>query len=281
MTRLASTTRGIARICDKDAWLLKVPHADLSAAFAAGMTIAELAHAPARSHITVDELTFIATLPRPSKIWAVGFAYADHRSEVGFSASMNDPMIFLKAPSSITAANANIVLPAVAPDRVDYEGELAVVIGARSTAVDEARAVERIAGFTIANDVSARDVQKGEIPGRAADVSAAKSFDTFTPLGPWLTTLDQLENPFDLRLRTWVDGELRQDARTAQLIYSIPKLVSYLSRQTSLEPGDVIMTGTPAGVGHKQGKFLRPGSRVRIEIEGLGTLSNDCVAAAG
>ena len=95
-------------------------------------------------------------------------------------------------------------------------------------------------------------------------------------MGPWLTTLDELASPFDLRLRTWVDGELRQDARTGQMIYPIPALVSYLSRQTTLEPGDVIMTGTPAGVGHKQGKFLRSGSRVDIEIDGLGRLSNTC-----
>ncbi|WP_330293033.1 fumarylacetoacetate hydrolase family protein [Streptomyces sp. NBC_00576] len=120
------------------------------------------------------------------------------------------------------------------------------------------------------------DVQKGRIPGRAADVTAAKSFDTFTPMGPALVTLDEFTDPDDLRLRTWVDDELRQDARTSQLIHPVPALVSYLSRQTALEPGDVITTGTPADVGHKQGLFLRSGTEVRIEIEDIGALVNTC-----
>jgi 2-keto-4-pentenoate hydratase/2-oxohepta-3-ene-1,7-dioic acid hydratase in catechol pathway len=209
-------------------------------------------------------------------MWAVGFAYADHRTEVGYSTTVDDPMIFLKAPSSVTATESLIVLPTVAPQKVDYEGELGVVIGSRATAVTPEEAMSYVAGYTICNDVSARDVQKGLLPGRAADVSAAKSFDTFTPMGPWLTTLDDLDDPHDLRLRTWVDGELRQDARTSKMIYPIPTLISYLSRQTTLEASDVILTGTPAGVGHKQGKFLRAGTTVEIEIEGLGRLTNTC-----
>ena len=124
-------------------------------------------------------------------------------------------------------------------------------------------------------------MQKGRIPGRAADVTAAKSFDTFTPMGPALATLDEFADPDDLHLRTWVDDELRQDARTSQLIHPVPALVSYLSRQTTLEPGDVIATGTPAGVGHKRGRFLRSGTEVRIEIEGIGTLANTAPDATG
>lgn len=142
--------------------------------------------------------------------------------------------------------------------------------------MQEADAYSFVAGFTICNDVSARDVQKGRVPGRAANVTAAKSFDTFTPMGPTLATLDEFADPDDLHLRTWVSGELRQDARTSQLIHPVSALVSYLSRQTTLEPGDVIATGTPAGVGHKQGLFLRSGDEVRIEIEGIGTLVNTC-----
>jgi 2-keto-4-pentenoate hydratase/2-oxohepta-3-ene-1,7-dioic acid hydratase in catechol pathway len=119
-------------------------------------------------------------------------------------------------------------------------------------------------------------VQKGLLPGRAADVSTAKSFDTFTPMGPCLATLDEFDDPSDLHLQTWVDGELRQDARTSDLIHPVGPLISYLSRQTTLEPGDVVMTGTPAGVGHPQGRYLRSGSEVRIAIEGIGTLVNRC-----
>ena len=169
-----------------------------------------------------------------------------------------------------------IRFPAVAPNEVDYEGELGVVIGRRATDVPVGEAYSYIAGFTICNDVSARDVQKGRIPGRAADVSTAKSFDTFTPMGPVLATLDEFADPDDLQLRTRVDGELRQDARTSQLIHSVPQLVSYLSRQTTLEPGDVISTGTPSGVGHPQGRYLRSGNEIQIEIEGIGILTNTC-----
>ncbi|WP_353961888.1 fumarylacetoacetate hydrolase family protein [Streptomyces sp. NBC_01764] len=149
-------------------------------------------------------------------------------------------------------------------------------MGRRATDVSEAEAYAFVAGFTIVNDVSARDVQKGRIPGRAADVTAAKTFDTFTPMGPALVTIDEFTEPDDLRLRTWVGGDLRQDARTSQLIHPVPALVSYLSRQTTLEPGDVISTGTPAGVGHRRGLFLRSGTEVCIEIEGIGTLVNTC-----
>lgn len=279
MTRLASTSDGIARITDQNAELLDLPYRDLGAALGAGVTVGELAVSPVRKVVAVADLVLIATIPRPSKIWAIGFSYADHRTEVGYVEAAEDPVIFLKAPSSVIGTGGDVVLPPVAPNEVDYEGELAVVIGATAKAIDEKRAWDYVAGFTIGNDVSARDVQKGRVPNRAADVSAAKSFDTFTPLGPWLTTVDELADPDDLRLQTWVDGALRQNASTAQLIYPVSWLVAYLSRQTTLEPGDVIMTGTPAGVGHKQGKFLRPGARMRISIEGLGTLENRCVAA--
>ncbi|MFM9698766.1 fumarylacetoacetate hydrolase family protein [Streptomyces europaeiscabiei] len=175
-------------------------------------------------------------------------------------------------------------LPEGSPDEVDYEGELAVVIGRRATDVSavEAEAYAFVAGFTIVNDVndvndvSARDVQKGRIPGRSANVTAAKSLDTFTPMGPALNTLDEVTDPDDLRLRIRGDDELRQDARTSQLIHPVPALVTCLSRQTTLEPGDVISTGTPAGVGHRQGLFLRSGTEVRIGIEGIGALVNTC-----
>lgn len=282
MTRLASTDVGLARIegtGSPDCLVLDLDVADLGDALARGFSVDELANAPVRNRLPLREVTLLPTVPRPSKIWAVGFAYHDHRSETGFTEDVDEPTIFLKAPSSVTATGRNIVLPPAAPERVDYEGELAVVIGTRTTAVDERAALASVAGFTICNDVSARDVQKGTLPRRPANVSAAKSFDTFTPMGPWMTTLDEFADPADLQLRTWVDGELRQDARTSQLIYPVPYLVSYLSWQTTLEPGDVIMTGTPGGVGHKQGKFLQPGSTVRIEIEGIGLLGNTCVGA--
>ncbi|MEU5298346.1 fumarylacetoacetate hydrolase family protein [Streptomyces umbrinus] len=278
MTRLVSTAKGIGRLEDdgETVALLDLDATDIGAALQSGLDIASIATAAVRDRIPMAQAQLAAPVPRPSKIWAVGYAYAGHRTEVGYAGTAEDPVIFLKAPSSVIGTGERIRLPKAAPDEVDYEGELAVVIGRRATDVPEAGAYSFVAGFTICNDVSARDVQKGRVPGRAANVTAAKSFDTFTPMGPALVTLDEFADPDDLHLRTWVAGELRQDARTSQLIHPVPALVSYLSRQTTLEPGDVIATGTPAGVGHKRGLFLRSGDEVRIEIEGIGTLANTC-----
>ncbi|MFF5307902.1 fumarylacetoacetate hydrolase family protein [Streptomyces massasporeus] len=278
MTRLVSTTKGIGRLEDdgETVALLDLDAADLGAALQAGLDIASIATAAVRGCVPVAQAQLIAPVPRPSKIWAVGYAYADHRTEVDYNGVAEEPVVFLKAPSSVIGTGEQIRFPKTAPDEVDYEGELAVVIGRRASDVSEAEAYAFVAGFTIVNDVSARDVQKGRIPGRAANVTAAKSFDTFTPMGPALATLDEFANIDDLHLRTWVDDELRQDARTSQLIHPVPALVSYVSRQTTLEPGDVIATGTPAGVGHKQGRFLQSGTEVRIEIEGIGSLVNIC-----
>ncbi len=278
MSRLVSTDKGIGKLVEDGqvVALLDLNAPDLGDALRAGHDVASIGSAGVRDRVRAGDVRLLAPVPRPSKIWAVGFAYADHRSEVGYSGAAEDPVIFLKAPSSVIATGEHIRFPKVAPNEVDYEGELGVVIGKRATDVAEADAYSFVAGYTICNDVSARDVQKGRIPGRAADVTAAKSFDTFTPMGPVLATLDEFADPDDLRLRTWVDDELRQDARTSQLIHGVAALVSYLSRQTTLEPGDVICTGTPAGVGHKQGRFLRPGTRIRIEIENIGVLENSC-----
>lgn len=280
MSRLVSTARGIGVLESGPAGpmvaYLDLDHPDLGAALGAGLPVEEIAAAPRRDRTSLAAAQLLATIPRPSKIWAVGFAYADHRREVGYGEQADAPVIFMKAPSSVLATDGEIRFPRVAPNKVDYEGELGVVIGRRVSGVEEGAARSAIAGYTICNDVSARDVQKGWIPGRKPDVSTAKSFDTFTPMGPCLATLDEFADPDDLHLRTWVDEELRQDARTSQLIHPVSFLVSYLSRHTTLEPGDVICTGTPAGVGHPQGKFLRPGSTVRIEIAGIGELSNVC-----
>lgn len=276
MSRFVTTAEGIGRVQDDTVELLDLPYPDLGRALEAGRTVTELAKAPTRRSVPLATAELLAPIPRPSKIWAVGFGYQEHRTEVGFAEAVEEPVIFMKAPSSVIGTRDQIRFPRVAPDEVDYEGELAVVVGRRLTDVAADQTRQGIAGYTICNDVSARDVQKGRVPGRKADISAAKSFDTFTPMGPCLTTMDEFDDPDDLALRTWVDGQLRQDARTGDLIHSVPEIVSYLSRQTTLEPGDVILTGTPAGVGHKKGLFLRSGSTIRIEIEGIGELVNSC-----
>ena len=198
----------------------------------------------------------------PTKIVALGRNYSSHAQEVGTSAP-EEPIIFLKPPSSLLAHGARIVLPRLA-QRVDYEGELAVVIGRKAKRVRAAEAGDYILGLTCGNDVTARDLQ--EMDGQW---TRSKGFDTFCPLGSHLA-LDL--DPGDLLLRTWLNGELRQEARTREMIFDVGEVLAYISAVMTLEPGDVILTGTPKGVGQ-----LKPGDAVEVEIEGIGSLRNSVV----
>lgn len=195
----------------------------------------------------------------PSKIVCVGKNYAGHVREMGGTAPA-DPVIFMKPSTTVIGPTAAIKLP---PDssRVDYEGELAAVIGMPCKDVPAARAKDVILGYTIANDVTARDQQQADVQW-----TRAKGHDTFCPLGPWIDTSVASE---DLALRTELDGEVKQDARTSLLLHGIPKLVEWISRVMTLLPGDVILTGTPEGVGP-----MSPGQTVSVTIEGIGTLTN-------
>lgn len=276
MARLVSTTVGIGRLDGADVELLDVDYRDLGHAFAEGADSARLAELGSRRRRPLAEVRLLAPIPRPPKIWAAGWAYRAHREEANRPEDDGEPFFFLKAPSSVIGPGEAIRLPELAPDRVDYEGEIAVVIGRRAAAIGEDRALSYIAGYTAANDVSARDVQKGEREGRLPNIGLAKSFDTFTPLGPCLTTADELGD--DLLLETKVDGETRQSARTTDLVYSIAAQISYISHYTTLEPGDVILTGTPAGVAYPDGSFLRHGSVVNVTVEGVGVLENPVVS---
>jgi 2-keto-4-pentenoate hydratase/2-oxohepta-3-ene-1,7-dioic acid hydratase in catechol pathway len=195
----------------------------------------------------------------PGKIVAVGRNYADHAKELGNEAPA-EPIIFLKAPSAVLAPGAPIVRPA-ASQRVDFEGELALVIGKRARNVPAARWRDYVFGFTCANDVTARDLQKKDV-----QFTRGKSFDTFCPLGPCIET--ELD-PSDLRLTTRVNGETRQDSSTSKMIFSCATVVEFISGIMTLEPGDVILTGTPSGVGP-----LQTGDTVEVEIAGIGVLKN-------
>ncbi|MFI6598009.1 fumarylacetoacetate hydrolase family protein [Nonomuraea sp. NPDC050536] len=199
----------------------------------------------------------------PSKVVAIGRNYADHAKELGNEVP-EEPLIFLKPSTSVIGHGEAIAYPALS-DRVDFEGELAVVIGRLCREVPVDRVKDVIFGYTCANDVTARDLQKKDV-----QFTRAKSFDTFCPLGPWIQTdLD----PSDLALTTTVNGEVRQSTRTSQLINDIPALVAYVSAVMTLIPGDVILTGTPAGVGP-----LEVGDEVSVGIEGIGTLTNKVVS---
>lgn len=204
----------------------------------------------------------------PSKVVCVGKNYADHAKEMGDEAPPADPVIFMKPSTTVIGPNAPIRLPADS-NRVDYEGELAVVIGLPPTGlpakdVPADRAGEYILGYTIANDVTARDQQQHD-----GQWTRAKSHDSFCPLGPWITTDLDVAAASDLRLRTELDGQVKQDGRTSQLVHGIGTLVEWISRVMTLLPGDVILTGTPAGVGP-----MTDGQTVSVAIDGLGTLVN-------
>ncbi len=205
------------------------------------------------------DVTLLAPVPRPRAIFGVGMNYASHAAEIGAQVS-EQPIVFLKLPSSAAPPNAPVPCPAVVK-RLDYEGELGVVLGADGT----------IAGYTVADDVSARDLQR-----REPQWTRAKGFDASCPYGPWITTADEVPDPTGLRLRTWVNGELRQDSSTSDLIFSPQQVVEFLAETCTLEPGDLILTGTPSGVGMSMDprRFLAPGDVVRIEIDSLGAIEH-------
>ncbi len=213
-------------------------------------------------------------LPAPSKFLGIARNYAAHARERGGSLGGEFPVFFNKQISCIVGSGDAIVIPAISP-QVDYEGELAVVIGRRASNVSIAEALEYVAGYTIANDVSVRDWQQ-----RSPTMTLGKSFDTHGPLGPWLVTSDDIADPQSLEIRTYVNDELRQRASTEEMIYSVAEQIAVLSIACTLEPGDVIATGTPAGVGaaFDPPRWLCAGDVVRVEIDEIGVLSNPVVA---
>jgi 2-keto-4-pentenoate hydratase/2-oxohepta-3-ene-1,7-dioic acid hydratase in catechol pathway len=219
------------------------------------------------------EITLLAPLPRPPKIVCIGVNYADHAAEAG-RALPRWPSVFLKAPSCVVGPGDPIVRPPTT-EQLDYEVELAVVIGKQAKSVPREQALEYVAGYTIMNDVSARDLQFDKDGG----IILGKNFDTSAPLGPCITLVDELPDPSNLAIRTWVNGTLRQDGHTHNLIFDVPAIIAFLTQQLTLEPGDVIATGTPAGVGlgmHPQ-VWLQPGDTVRMEVDGIGVLENRVV----
>lgn len=228
--------------------------------------------------IPLSRVTLHAPIPDPEKYLAIGLNYADHGAEAA-KLGMATPEFqiwFNKQVSCITGPYSDVVAPKVF-DKVDYEGELAVVIGrtCRNVPADEARAV--IAGYMVANDVSARDWQF-----RTTTITLGKSFDTHGPTGPWLTLASEIEDPHRLGLRTYVNGARRQDSDTSHLIHDIYEQIAYLSQVMTLKPGDILATGTPAGVGVALDPqvFLKPGDVVRVEIDGLGHIENRIVGEA-
>jgi len=207
----------------------------------------------------LSEVTLLAPVPDPGTIYAIGLNYAAHVAETG-GERPDAPIVFVKVRGSVAPPGGPIRCPAVVR-RLDYEGELAIVIGAGGA----------IGGYCVADDVTARDLQR-----REPQWTRAKGADTFCPYGPWITTAEEVPDAGDLRLRTWVGGELRQDTRTSDLIFGCQELVEFIAQTCTLIPGDLILTGTPSGVGMglDPPRFLRSGDVVRIEIERLGAIEH-------
>ncbi len=206
---------------------------------------------------------------QPGKIIAIGRNYYEHAAEGG-SEAPKEPLIFNKLPNALSAHNAPIVLPAIS-EKVDYEAELAVVIGRRAKRVSEAEALDYVFGYTLINDVSARDLQFND-----GQWTRGKSLDTFAPLGPFITTRDEIAEVQNLKIEGRLNGELMQSSNTSKMIFPVKYLISYISQGITLEPGDVIATGTPEGVGifRNPPVLLKAGDVFEVTIEGLGTLRN-------
>jgi 2-keto-4-pentenoate hydratase/2-oxohepta-3-ene-1,7-dioic acid hydratase in catechol pathway len=218
---------------------------------------------------------WFAPVPRPGKIVCVGLNYRDHAAESGLAVPTT-PVIFSKFSSCVIAPGEPVVVPTTS-EKVNYEAELAVVIGRRAKHVSVDRAYDYVLGYTAFNDVTARDFQFGD-----GQWQRGKSCDTFAPMGQTIVTTDEIPDPHTLRITMKVNGAVMQDSNTNQLIFRVPELIEFITKSITLEPGDVIATGTPAGVGfaRKPPVFLKPGDRMEVEIEGIGGLGNPIVTAS-
>lgn len=227
---------------------------------------------PRGDPVATADIEFLAPVPRPAKYFAIGMNYADHIAELGREAP-EFPVFFNKQVSCVVGPGEAIEIPRES-EMVDYEGELAMVIGRRCRRVPAGSALDVVGGFTVVNDVSVRDWQL-----RSPTMTLGKSWDTHGPTGPWVVTGDEIGDPHDLELRTWVNDQLMQDASTGDMIFDCRQQVETLSTVCTLEPGDLIATGTPAGVGaaRQPPRWLQPGDTVRVQIEGVGTLENPVI----
>jgi 2-keto-4-pentenoate hydratase/2-oxohepta-3-ene-1,7-dioic acid hydratase in catechol pathway len=233
--------------------------------------VREAIQSPTRREFDLDEVTLTAPLFNPSKIIAVGLNYIDHCEEAKLPVP-KEPVLFTKWPNSITGPYDELTWPESVTSEVDYEVELGVVIGRRGRNIKEADALDYVCGYTVVNDVSARDLQFAN----AKQWDRGKSLDTFCPWGPWIVTRDEIKDPHNLDVRTVLNGKEMQKSNTKNLIFNIPQIIAYASQGTTLLPGDLIPTGTPFGVGFSRTPpvFLKHGDVCECEVEHVGKISN-------
>jgi 2-keto-4-pentenoate hydratase/2-oxohepta-3-ene-1,7-dioic acid hydratase in catechol pathway len=259
-----------------DGWVLLRAEGDrpagdaLREALAAGDDLREGGRA-----VDAGEVDLLAPVGRPSKVVAVGLNYADHARETGQQVP-STPLLFAKTPNAVVGPGEPITWRQSDSTQVDYEAELGVVMGRRASRVAAGDALSHVLGYTCCNDVSARDAQFGDVQW-----TRGKSFDSFCPLGPWVVTADEVPDPQALPIRCDVSGERLQDSSTSEMVFGVAELVAYISRFMTLEPGDVIATGTPWGVGFARTppRFLGDGDEVTVTLEGIGSLTNPCRVA--
>jgi 2-keto-4-pentenoate hydratase/2-oxohepta-3-ene-1,7-dioic acid hydratase in catechol pathway len=284
--KLFTTNQGIAReASDGKLEILDLAERDLGALLAVDPELKRARSAGVLRRTTIEDIVLLAPVLRPGKVIGIGINYSSHVAETSEALARmgievpTDPIFFLAPGSAVIGPEDPIVLPKIAPERVDYEIELAVVIGQGGTAITEAEAFSHVAGYTLANDVSARDIQSQAMTGPQFELSHAKGMDSFKPMGPALVTADEFELPLNIHLETRVNGAIRQDAWTTEFVHSLPSCIAYISRFMRLDPGDVIITGSPSGVGHFQNLFLKHGDVVELTADKIGTLQNPVVTA--
>jgi 2-keto-4-pentenoate hydratase/2-oxohepta-3-ene-1,7-dioic acid hydratase in catechol pathway len=272
-TRLGIVTTDTDEIIDVGTADPSLP-TDLGAVLASGSLASLAGTAASAPRLPLNAVKLEAPIAQPPTFLAIGLNYADHVAESGME-KPKAPVVFNKQVTCVVGPGDGIQVPTVAPDWVDYEGELGIVIGTRCRTVSVADAPSVVAGYLIVNDVSVRDWQRA-----TPTMTMGKSWDTHGPIGPWFVSADEVGDPHDLSIRTWVDGDLRQDASTKQMITNCWELVAHLSTAFTLLPGTIIATGTPAGVGFVMDppRCMKPGSTVRIEIDKLGVLENPVIA---
>jgi 2-keto-4-pentenoate hydratase/2-oxohepta-3-ene-1,7-dioic acid hydratase in catechol pathway len=247
---------------------------DLIEAGPAGRAKAE-AFAAGATKEKLSSVKLLAPIPRPRKLICIGLNYRDHAAETG-SAIPDVPTVFNKFPTAVISPGAHIVLPKVSKSP-DYEAEFAFIIGRGGRHIPAEDWQKHVFGYTIVNDVSARDYQRA-----TTQWLMGKTFDTFAPMGPWIVTADEIPDPHNLDISLEINGETLQNSNTRELIFKIPDLIAFLSSVFTLEPGDIVSTGTPAGVGvaRKPQRFLKPGEEVIVKIAGIGELRNPVAAEA-